>query len=177
LDNQQMNITIRLTICLFAMLCMGGTAGSLQDERALGFYHIHTTEQLSVTYYRDGEYLPEAMDQLQAFLADWRDKERKDIDPRLLDILWDIKQASGMDSTFEVISAYRSRKTNEHLRAATTGVEKHSLHLQGRAIDVRLNGVDTQTLRDIALELKRGGVGYYSESNFVHVDTGQVRSW
>jgi uncharacterized protein YcbK (DUF882 family) len=98
LDNQQMNITIRLTICLFAMLCMGGTAGSLQDERALGFYHIHTTEQLSVTYFRDGEYLPEAMDQLQAFLADWRDGERKDIDPRLMDILWDIQQASGTDS-------------------------------------------------------------------------------
>jgi uncharacterized protein YcbK (DUF882 family) len=99
------------------------------------------------------------------------------MDPGVFDILFAIQQASGSTGTFEVISAYRSLATNEMLRSKSDGVAKHSQHLLGTAIDVRLTDLDTAKLRDVALQLKRGGVGYYQQSDFVHVDTGRVRQW
>ncbi|MDT8320284.1 MAG: DUF882 domain-containing protein [Xanthomonadales bacterium] len=152
-------------------------AGMSAQERTLRFYHTHTRQKLEVTYFRDGDYLPGALDELCAFLADWRNGEQTDLDPELFDLLWDIQRESGTWSTFEVISAYRSEATNEMLRQRSSGVAKKSQHLLGKGIDVRLRGLELERLRDTAKALQRGGVGYYASSNFVHVDTGRVRYW
>ncbi|MGH8264642.1 MAG: YcbK family protein, partial [Steroidobacteraceae bacterium] len=111
------------------------------------------------------------------FLRDFRTGELHAIDPRLLDILYDLKLLVAGEVRYEVISAYRSPRTNAKLRAASTSVSAHSLHMEGRAMDVRVTKFSTLKLRDLALSLKRGGVGYYAGSNFVHLDTGRVRSW
>lgn len=152
-------------------------AGNIGDSRTLSFYHTHTSDQLRVTYYRDGVYIPAAMDELKVFLADWRNGVQHEIDPKLMDILWQIQRATGSRETFEVISAYRSEQTNRQLRSKSQGVAQYSQHLLGKAIDVRLRGLDTRELRDTALELQLGGVGYYEKTDFVHVDTGRVRRW
>jgi uncharacterized protein YcbK (DUF882 family) len=117
------------------------------------------------------------MDELKVFLADWRNGVQHEIDPKLMDILWQIQRATGNRETFEVISAYRSEQTNRQLRSKSQGVAQYSQHLLGKAIDVRLRGLDTRELRDTALELQLGGVGYYEKTDFVHVDTGRVRRW
>jgi len=152
-------------------------AESPDDSRSLKFFHTHTGKSLEVTYYSNGLYLLEPMEELRDFLADWRDGEKMDIDPKLMDILWKIQQVSGNSGTYEVISAYRSPGTNRYLRGRSKAVAQSSQHLQGKAIDVRLRGMETSKLRDIALELELGGVGYYEKSDFVHVDTGRVRRW
>jgi uncharacterized protein YcbK (DUF882 family) len=117
------------------------------------------------------------MTELRAFLADWRDGEQNDLDPKLMDILWRIQEASGHRDTWEVISAYRSPQTNAMLNRRSSGVAKKSQHVFGKAIDVRLRGMETRDLHRIALDLQLGGVGYYEKSDFVHVDTGRVRRW
>jgi uncharacterized protein YcbK (DUF882 family) len=147
------------------------------DVRHLSFFHTHTSEELTVTYYVDDEYVAEALSELNYFLRDFRTGEEIEMDPGVFDILFDIQQSAGSSGVYEVISAYRSPATNEMLRSRSGGVARNSQHLQGTAIDIRLTDLDTATLRDIALSLKRGGVGYYSESDFVHVDTGRVRKW
>lgn len=152
-------------------------AEEIDDSRILKFFHTHTLKSLEVTYYKGGLYLLEPMEELRDFLADWRTGEKKPIDPKLMDILWEIQRVTGNTNTFEVISAYRSEKTNSLLRNRSNGVAKKSQHILGKAIDVRLRGMKTRELRDIALKLKLGGVGYYRKSDFVHVDTGRVRRW
>jgi uncharacterized protein YcbK (DUF882 family) len=153
------------------------TTVSKTDERQLSFYHTHTSESLTVTYYRDGEYVPSALAELNHFLRDFRTDDAVNMDPAVFDILYDIQIASGSVGTYQIISAYRSPATNEMLRGKSNGVARKSQHLLGRAIDVRLTDLDTAELRDVALSLQRGGVGYYSKSDFVHVDTGRVRQW
>ncbi len=160
-----------------ALASLPNAFGNIGEERRLDFYHTHTGDNLSVTYFRDGDYQPAALEQLNRFLSDWRNGKGREIDPKLLDILWEIQQETGSQDTYEVISAYRSPETNAMLRSRSSGVAKNSQHLHGKAIDVRLRGVDTRVLRDTALRLERGGVGYYAKSDFVHVDTGRVRSW
>ena len=147
------------------------------DARQLSFYHTHTRQNLDVIYYQDGEYVDSALDQVNHFLKDFRTGDVARMDPGLLDILYDLRNELGSDETFEIISAYRSPKTNEMLRANGGGVARKSQHLLGNAIDVRLRGTRTETLRDTALGMKRGGVGYYEKSDFVHLDTGRVRRW
>ena len=147
------------------------------DERRLDFHHTHTNERISVTYRRGEEYLPEGLNDINVFLSDFRNGKSIDIDPHLLDLLYDLREALGSAGTYEVISAYRSPETNELLRSRSGGVAKNSLHLKGQAIDIRLTDVELSALRDTALSMQRGGVGYYSRSNFVHVDTGRVRRW
>jgi len=151
--------------------------GAGGDARTLNFYHTHTDAELAVTYYEDGGYLPEGMSKLRSFLADWRNGEQRDIDPELMDILWSIQLLSRHVETYEVISAYRSPETNSLLRSRSKGVARNSQHIPGKAIDIRLRGMETTELRDTALKLQRGGVGYYAKSDFVHVDTGRVRRW
>lgn len=163
--------------CLLSILIVPAATGSFSDTRTLSFYHTHTADTLEVTYYENGRYLSEPMDELRDFLADWRNGHEHDIDPELMDILWDIQREAGHQGTYEVISSYRSPETNEYLRSKSSGVAKKSQHVLGKAIDVRLRGLDTARLRDTALSLKRGGVGYYQKSDFVHVDTGRVRRW
>jgi len=147
------------------------------DARQLSFYHTHTRLNLEVVYYENGEYVESAMDEINRFLKDFRTGDVAEMDPKLLDILYDVRNELGSNETFEVISAYRSQKTNQMLRSNSTGVAKNSQHLLGNAIDVRLRGVPIETLRDTALEMKRGGVGFYKQSDFVHMDTGRVRRW
>ena len=130
-----------------------------------------------MTYYVDGEYVASAINELNHFLRDFRTGEETGMDPGVFDILFEIQQSSGSTGVYQVISAYRSPATNEMLRSRSGGVARNSQHLLGKAIDVRLTDLDTETLRDVALSLKRGGVGHYSESDFVHVDTERVRRW
>jgi len=149
------------------------------SERHLAFYHTHTGKQLDVVYSRNGIYLPAALDEINHFLSDFRTGDVVDMDPELLDLIYDVRESLGSDGVYQVVSAYRSPKTNDMLRGRSTssGVAKRSQHLLGRAIDVRLEGVSTAELRDQAIALQRGGVGYYASSDFVHMDTGRVRRW
>jgi uncharacterized protein YcbK (DUF882 family) len=158
---------------VFALLCSAAYA----DSRDLTFYHTHTGKSLTVVYHRDGAYQPEALAQVEDFLKDFRNGKRHHIDPQLLDVLYEIKTRTGARQPFEVISAYRSPETNTLLRGQSTGVAERSMHLEGQAIDVRLRDVELERLRKVALELERGGVGFYPGSDFVHVDTGRVRHW
>ena len=168
-------------VALVLAFCMSAGAGAPSllgtGDRSLSFVHTHTHEELSVVYYRDGMYDHDEIVRLRRFLRDFRDRREHDIDPALLDLLFEIRQATGSRKPFQVISCYRSPNTNEMLRRTGGGVAKDSFHMRGRAIDVRLADVPTTALRQIALELGRGGVGYYEASDFVHVDTGPVRQW
>ena len=168
---------LQISLLMAGLLFVSGGFGNVTDARTLSLYHTHTGLSLQVTYFANGHYNPEALQDLKVFLQDWRDARQQDIDPHLLDILWQIQQQTGNQDTFEVISAYRSPQTNEMLRTATTGVAKSSQHVIGKAIDVRLRGLDTAALRDTALKLQKGGVGYYAQSDFVHIDTGRPRQW
>lgn len=159
------------------VLSQNSSSEPAEGVRRLSFFHTHTAEELSVTYYVDGDYVDSAFNELNHFLRDFRTGDEIEMDPGVFDLLFDIQQSSGSTGVFEVISAYRSPATNEMLRSASGGVARNSQHLLGKAIDVRLTDLDSATLRDVALSLKRGGVGYYRESDFVHVDTGRVRTW
>ncbi|MGI9238820.1 MAG: YcbK family protein [Woeseiaceae bacterium] len=149
------------------------------DERQLSFYHTHTGQRLDVVYARDGAYVPSALEEINQFLFDFRTGDAARMDPELLDLIYDVRAALNSNGTYQIVSAYRSPKTNEMLRGRSknTGVAKNSQHLLGKAIDVRLEGVKTADLRDTALALRRGGVGFYEASDFVHMDTGRPRSW
>jgi len=160
-----------------AAVAPGRLLAGPREERVLSFFHTHTHERLTVPYFADGAYLPEGLSTLTSFLRDFRTGDEHPIDPALYDILNDLRLATGTNSPFQVISAYRSPRTNSMLRENGHGVAQGSLHLQGRAIDVRLADVGSAALRDTALELQRGGVGYYRGPDFVHVDTGRVRRW
>jgi uncharacterized protein YcbK (DUF882 family) len=146
-------------------------------SRALNFVHTHTSERLEVAYFSGGQYLRDALDEVNSFLRDFRTGDVHPIDPDLLDLLHDLAQATGSSRPFQVISGYRSPATNAALRQRSGGVAAGSLHMTGQAIDIRLADVPLARLRDAALDLGRGGVGYYPASNFLHVDTGRVRTW
>jgi uncharacterized protein YcbK (DUF882 family) len=148
-----------------------------REERVLSFLHTHTSERLTLPYFADGAYLPGSLVRLDRFLRDFRTGEEHPIDPALFDLLHELRQATSTKAPFQVISGYRSPATNAMLRSEGGGVAKGSLHLLGRAVDVRLADVSSPALRDAARELRRGGVGYYRQSDFVHVDTGRVRAW
>ena len=151
--------------------------GSLTPEKDLAFHNIHTSEDLSVVYWARGKYLHEALTEVNYILRDYRTGEVKAIDARLLDLLYALAGKLGSRRPFHVISGYRSQKTNALLRAQGHGVAKRSLHIQGKAIDIRLPGCKLGVLRRAAVELKGGGVGYYPGPNFVHIDVGPVRYW
>ncbi len=146
-------------------------------ERSLAFRHLHTGETLQATFWADGQYLGEEMKAVNHVLRDHRSGDVHPMDPKLLDLLYALQQSVAVSGAFHIISAYRSPATNQKLRSKSGGVAKRSLHMQGRAIDIRLPGCELKTLRDAALALKAGGVGYYARSDFIHVDTGRVRRW
>ncbi len=153
-------------------------AGAKPSEpRELSFSHLHTGEQLNVVYYSAGAYLPDALAATNHLLRDFRSGDVGVIDPQLLDLLHGLAATTGTRQPFQIISGYRSPATNQMLRMRSHGVASGSLHMQGQAIDVRLGDVALDRLRDVALALGRGGVGYYPGSDFVHVDTGRVRAW
>jgi uncharacterized protein YcbK (DUF882 family) len=154
-----------------------GSRDTTLDAHRLSFYHIHTAETLSVVYRENGVLIPDAVTAITHFLRDFRTGEVHEIDVALLDTLSLLHEAAERRGNFEVISGFRSPRTNAALRRVTDGVAEGSLHMQGRAIDVRSTGMATKDLRTAALELARGGVGYYPSSNFVHIDTGAFRAW
>ena len=145
--------------------------------RSLSFQHLHTGESLSVEYVQAGDYVDEALSAIDHVLRDHYSGDVHQIDPQLLDILHAVARDTGTRSPFRVISGYRSPATNEMLRRNGRGAARNSMHLKGKAIDIRLDDVDTAELRDVGLALGRGGVGYYRKSDFVHLDTGRVRRW
>jgi len=173
LSNMKRFIRIAL---LAGFLLPLNTASSI-GERSLSFYHTHTKKTLDVTYSIGGEYVESALVEINDFLGDFRNGDATAIDPALLDLIYDVRASLNSNGTFEVISAYRSPETNEMLRKLGRGVAKKSQHLLGRAIDVRLRNIDSIALRDAAIKIQRGGVGYYEKSDFVHIDTGRVRRW
>jgi len=154
----------------------GTTPGMLEGH--LRLYHTHTGEHLDVIYRRGQTYIPEALSRLDHFLRDHRTGEIHHFDPRLFDVLSDATQAVGRpDAEIYIICGYRTPGSNEYLRTHTSGVAKNSLHMQAEAIDIRLPGTPTMKFRNAALALRRGGVGYYPASDFIHVDVGRVRRW
>jgi len=147
------------------------------ENRNLKFQHTHRADELVVAYHRGGDYVPDGLEKINHFLRDHRTQEVYPIDPALLDFLHEVFMLTESRGAFQVVSGYRSPATNNMLRKQGRGVAKRSQHMLGKAIDVRLSDVDTATLRDAAMSLKRGGVGYYAKSSFVHLDTGRVRRW
>ena len=153
-----------------------GTAPAGQP-RALNLHNPHTGDRLQTTYWADGEYLENQVLRISHLLRDHRENETMMIDVPLLDILWAVCQQIDPDLQFRVISGYRTPKTNEMLRKRSKGVAKYSLHMLGKAVDISASGSELQSIRDAGLKLAAGGVGYYPGSNFIHLDSGQVRSW
>jgi uncharacterized protein YcbK (DUF882 family) len=149
----------------------------LAAPRALSLVSTHTGEHVSVRYFADGQYDPLALQRLHHLLRDHRTGEAAPMDPRLFDQLHALAGCAECAPHYEIISGYRSPATNAKLHAQSNGVARHSLHMEGRAIDVRHTGVACNRLRDLALGMAAGGVGYYAKSNFVHLDTGRVRTW
>jgi uncharacterized protein YcbK (DUF882 family) len=146
-------------------------------SRALMFHHTHTGESLTAEYFCRGAYVPDALAAINHHLRDFRTGDEHVIDRALLDLLHRLAVAIGTTKPFHVISGYRSPKTNHMLRGKSTGVAASSLHMVGKAIDIRLPGVPLTGLHAAAITLHAGGVGFYPDSNFVHVDTGRVRRW
>ena len=147
------------------------------ERRSLSFLHTHTGESLDVAYFRDGAYDPLALQRVNHLLRDFRNDQVHPIEPEVLDILFELQTLADRSAPFEVVSGYRSPQTNAALRRHSTGVAEHSLHMQGRAIDVRLSDFPTRRLHELALGMRRGGVGFYASSDFVHLDNGRVRFW
>ena len=147
------------------------------DPRRVALHNLHTGESLEAVYWDKGEYVPDAMQALNKVLRDFRTGDVHPIDPGLYDILDAISAKVENRAPFQIISGYRSPKTNAMLHSRSEGVAAHSLHMDGMAMDIRLDGVALTNLHGAALSLKKGGVGFYPTSNFVHVDVGRVRTW
>ena len=143
----------------------------------LAFYNTHTGESLAATYSTQGQYVADALSQISYVLRDHRTNETRAIAPALLDLVYDLVRVLDGAGPLHVISGFRSPASNAMLAGRSGGVARHSLHLVGEAIDIRLPGRDLKDVHRAALALKRGGVGYYPRSDFVHVDIGRVRSW
>lgn len=152
-------------------------ARTIKGERTLSFTHLHTGEKLRRTYWADGHYVPEALREIHYLMRDHRNDEVRTIDVRLLDLLHALHKKMDSRKPFELVSAYRSPATNAMLRKHTNGVARHSFHIQGMAADVRLSDRSLRKLRQAALQLDRGGVGYYPHSDFIHIDVGPQRAW
>jgi uncharacterized protein YcbK (DUF882 family) len=156
---------------------IASVAPATARDRELSFYNTHTGENLSTTFWSDGNYLDEGIEEISWLLRDHRADKASTMDPKLLDLLYQLQQKVEQRGEFHVISGYRSPATNDMLSKLSSGVAKRSYHMLGQAIDVRLPGFDTQQLKQAAIALKGGGVGYYSSSDFVHLDVGKVRYW
>jgi uncharacterized protein YcbK (DUF882 family) len=148
-----------------------------RKDRSLGVYHLHMCEKLNTVYWQGGEFFPPSLADINRVLRDHRTNEKHEIDPKLLDLLCDLRLRLDTGEPLQIISGYRSPKTNAMLHDKSNGVVERSMHLVGKAIDIRIPGRDLSLLRKTALSIKGGGVGYYPSSNFVHVDVGRVRSW
>jgi uncharacterized protein YcbK (DUF882 family) len=149
----------------------------ISSERTLEFINLHTDETLRSSYWANGEYDSNSLSEINHILRDHRANEVYEMDANLIDLLHLLHKTTDSKAPYHIISAYRSPQTNEKLRHQSTGVAKRSLHMQGKAIDIRLPDVELNRLRNAAVSLQAGGVGYYAKSNFIHVDIGRPRSW
>lgn len=159
------------------MPALARAAVAAPHERSLRFYNTHTGETLRTMFWAEGQFIPDALQDINRLLRDHRSNTVAPIDPELIVLLNKVSTQFGSNNVVHVISGYRSPETNRKLAEASGGVAKHSMHLEGKAIDVRIPGYDLNDLRKAALAQKRGGVGYYPDSKFVHMDTGRVRHW
>lgn len=174
--------TIALLCCLYfifaALPFYGAPRIQPLPQYRLRLYQTHTDEHIDIVYRQGDHYIPGALEKLDHFLRDYRTGDIRDFSPKLFDLLEKLTRAVGhAGGEIDVVCGYRTPRTNYFLRTHTQGVAEHSLHMQAEAIDIRMPGVDTNRLREAALALHRGGVGYYPHSGFVHVDVGRVRQW
>ncbi len=179
-----MTVTRRSAVTLLSSVCSFLAVPSIVkasidtiDTRRLHFRHRHTDEELDAVYHTASGYDHGALNEINHILRDWRSDAVKTIDPAVLDYVFEVQMRLGHRDVVEILSGYRTKKTNDMLRARNRGVAKYSLHIEGRAIDISLPGIRTVDVRDTALSLKRGGVGTYRRSGFVHLDTGEFRRW
>ncbi len=173
--------------CGFAVLFLLFGAQALQnavaegDTRTITMHHVHTNEDITITYKRNGQYDEAALEKLNWFLRDWRKNEQTRMDPHLIDLVWEVQREANTQTPIQVVCGYRSPQTNEMLRhrSANTGVARYSQHMLGHAMDFYIPGIPLEQLREIGLRLQRGGVGFYptSGSPFVHMDIADIRMW
>jgi uncharacterized protein YcbK (DUF882 family) len=149
----------------------------LLQKKSLALYNAHTNEHLNAVFWSDGRYVNNALEEINYFLRDYRTGAIKPINKQLLNLISTISAIIGKEHWFNVISGYRSPETNKLLRKKSKGVAKNSYHMFGKAIDIRVPGFSLSKLREIAVYLKSGGVGYYPKSDFIHIDSGPVRCW
>lgn len=166
---------------LLTTLFPHSTLAAIRPERPehfeLSFFNIHTGERLKTCYRKNGKLVRQSLRQISHIMRDYRTGEIKTVDHNLLDLLHRITQKTPSHKPISIISGYRSPRTNAMLRKITSGVARNSLHMSGRAIDIRIPGYPSEKLYQLAINLKGGGVGFYSQSNFVHLDTGPIRCW
>ncbi len=165
---------------LFLVLFSAASPAPLQTvgpERALRFYNTHTRERLTVVYRRGDEYIPVALARIDHILRDHVSGKEHPMDPHLLDFLYDLLEKVGYRGEVHIISGYRSPETNAAMHERDAGVVLGSMHTKGQAMDIRLPGIATRRLYEIARAMKRGGTGYYLRSDFIQIDTGAIRSW
>ena len=173
-----MMVVLSLLICGQTMFAASNAPAGDGTVYRLRMYHTHTQERIDIVYRIGANYLPAALDKLNYFLRDHRTGDVRPYDPSEFDLLHDLLSSVGRpNGEIDIICGYRTPWSNEFLRSRSNGVARHSQHMQAKAIDIRVPGVSTAELRDAALSLHRGGVGYYSSSAFVHVDVGPVRRW
>jgi uncharacterized protein YcbK (DUF882 family) len=147
------------------------------DKRALSFIHTRTQQELTLTYASGKTYDRNALAQINQFLRDYQTGQVHVIDPKLLDILWAVQQELGRKGVYEVISGYRSPRTNKGMRRTDHSVASHSLHMKGQAIDIQFSGAGIAQIHQCAMAMQTGGVGYYPQAGFVHLDSGAFRTW
>ena len=162
---------------MFPEQALSSVAETRHGERSLAFYNTHTGERLNVVYWMQGSYVSESLAEVNYILRDHRTDQIRSIDGELLDLLFALRTELATNQPFHIISGYRSPQTNAFLHANSSGVVENSLHLVGKAIDIRTPGKSLSVLRKAAVALKGGGVGYYPKSDFVHVDVGRIRYW
>ncbi|MFC5513477.1 DUF882 domain-containing protein [Massilia jejuensis] len=159
------------------MPVLAKAAQAVPVERTLRLYNTHTGESLRSVFWAEGQFIPDALKDINKLLRDHRNDKIAEMDPKLIVLLNDVSNHFGEAPTLHIISGYRSPESNAKLAAASGGVAKHSMHMDGKAIDIRLPGKNLAQLHKAAMAMRGGGVGYYPDSQFVHMDTGRVRYW
>lgn len=170
---------LRLGVAAFVTTAAGPALAGIAGPpvRALALHNLHTQETVRATYWADGAWQADGLREINHVLRDFRTGDVTEIDPGLLDLMHRLATLVGADAPFDVYSGYRSPRTNARLAGQNSGVATKSLHMQGKAADLRIPGVALSSVRRAAISLQGGGVGYYPRSGFIHVDTGRVRFW
>ncbi|WP_193162204.1 DUF882 domain-containing protein [Microbulbifer hainanensis] len=177
MNNPSRRRFLAVTCATAAAVSAGPTFAKVGNTRTLRMRNLHTGERLNTAFWSGGGFDSSGLKKFNRLLRDHRANEETRIDPKLFELVYKLKEKLGYDGEIEIISGYRSPKTNAMLRSRSSGVAKRSYHTRGMAMDLRMPGIPLSKVRQAALELKLGGVGYYPKSNFVHVDTGPVRRW